>query len=546
MARMTEVSPKSLEKPAGGAKSYLGRLVVLLAAISVARVLYVALSGLALSGDEAQYWDWSRRLEWCYFSKGPMVAWLIWLGRAALGDTALGVRLPAIILSAGTSLMLYDLGRRLYDARTGFAAALLMQITPIFAAFGVGMSIDPPYLFFWVAALLLLYRAVADHSRFCWLLLGLALGLGLLSKYTIGLFYPCAFGWLLFGRQRRGWLKTPWPYLAVAISLAFLLPLLQWNAQNGWVNFQHNIGHAHHQKEWQLTPLKTLVYVGSQLGVVTPVLLVMMLVAQWQLRGRDSFSPWFCLPVLGFFLLISLQTDVYANWPLTAYVTGCIVFAARFLGDRTGQSTHLRRTVNFAVILALVCTLAVMVVVVVPLPFLPSKPPHVNVAGRDFTISFLCEKKDPSHLFAGWDQLGKRVADLEGELGPRRFVIGSERMTTSRLAYYIPGQPQVYHYRSPKGEIDSQYHVWKGYEDLLGYDALFVTYRNGDNPVVLPKDVQASFASAEETEFVSRDLLGRPITTYHIWLCRDYRGPAATAAAQAGGGDSAGSGPPSP
>src|SRR4051794_35536646 len=59
-----------------------------------------------LSGDEAQYWDWPRQLDWSYYSKGPAVAYIIrascWLfGR----DTMALVRFPAVVLAIGTSIV---------------------------------------------------------------------------------------------------------------------------------------------------------------------------------------------------------------------------------------------------------------------------------------------------------------------------------------------------------------------------------------------------------------------------------------------------------
>ena len=35
-------------------------------------------------GDEAEYWSWSRRLDWSYWSRGPLIAWLIRLGHRGL------------------------------------------------------------------------------------------------------------------------------------------------------------------------------------------------------------------------------------------------------------------------------------------------------------------------------------------------------------------------------------------------------------------------------------------------------------------------------
>ena len=42
-----------------------------------------------LCGDEAEYWAWSRELDWSYFSRGPVVAWLIRLGTELFGGLSL-------------------------------------------------------------------------------------------------------------------------------------------------------------------------------------------------------------------------------------------------------------------------------------------------------------------------------------------------------------------------------------------------------------------------------------------------------------------------
>jgi len=54
------------------------------------RILYVLLYPVDLSPEEAQYWDWSRRLDLSYYSKPPMVAYLNALSTAVLGNTELG------------------------------------------------------------------------------------------------------------------------------------------------------------------------------------------------------------------------------------------------------------------------------------------------------------------------------------------------------------------------------------------------------------------------------------------------------------------------
>ena len=89
------------------------RLLAFLAVITVLRLVYIG--RVELSPDEAQYFEWSQRLDWCYFSKGPGVALAIKLGTALFGPSEFGIRFLAPILALGTSLVLYALTRRIYE-----------------------------------------------------------------------------------------------------------------------------------------------------------------------------------------------------------------------------------------------------------------------------------------------------------------------------------------------------------------------------------------------------------------------------------------------
>jgi len=109
---------------------------------------------LLLAGDEAQYWDWSRRLELSYYSKGPGVAWIIAASTWAFGVSEWAVRLPAAVASFVATLALARLAARLTggDERVGFVAAVLYQAAPVFYATSQFMTIDAPYFACWIAA----------------------------------------------------------------------------------------------------------------------------------------------------------------------------------------------------------------------------------------------------------------------------------------------------------------------------------------------------------------------------------------------------------
>ena len=63
-----------------------------------------------------------------------------------------------------------------------------------------------------------------------WLAAGLALGLGLMSKYTMAFFGLGVVVWLALAPGMRKWFATPWPWVAAALALAIFSPMLIWNA----------------------------------------------------------------------------------------------------------------------------------------------------------------------------------------------------------------------------------------------------------------------------------------------------------------------------
>src|SRR3954466_667964 len=106
-----------------------------------------------LSGDEAQYWDWSRNLDLSYYSKGPLIAYIIRASCAIFGDTMPAVRYPALLLGVGTSILTYLLTRFLFNSeRLALGAVLLFHIVPMFIAGSMLMTIDSPMFFCWALA----------------------------------------------------------------------------------------------------------------------------------------------------------------------------------------------------------------------------------------------------------------------------------------------------------------------------------------------------------------------------------------------------------
>lgn len=140
--------------------------------------------------EEAYYWNYAQHLDIGYLDHPPMVAWIIHLGTTVFGDTEFGVRIGAYVCWLITALFSYKLTYRIFNKSTAFRALILIAALPIFFGVGLLMTPDAPLIACWAGTLYFLYRALIDEKRHAWLGVGIWLGLGMLSKYTIALLGP--------------------------------------------------------------------------------------------------------------------------------------------------------------------------------------------------------------------------------------------------------------------------------------------------------------------------------------------------------------------
>jgi len=503
---------------------YTTTLFISLLGISLFRIFYITAGVLDLSPDEAHYWEWSRRLDLSYYSKGLMIAYLTALGTAVFGDNVFGIRIMAVLFSALSSVLLYTLGKKLFEERTGAAAAILMQIIPLFSAYGVLFTIDSPFIFFWILSLYLFWKALTAGVRdlgletskktspqspasspLIWLLLGISIGLGLLTKYTMAFFYMCAFLFLLTSKQHRKLLFTKAPYLSLVISLIVFSPVIIWNFGNDWVTLKHTAGQANIAGQFSLISkgwLKNFSeFLGSQIGLISPIIFFMMFYAIFKLKKSDnsraSFLFWFSIPVVGFFLLKSFHGKVQANWALPGYAAGFIAFSALFIG----RWETLKQWLKWFIIIGAVLSLFITAIAHYP------------------AILNLSPKMDPTSRTRGWKELGAEVSRISDELSAKGpFFIFSERyQVSSELAFYVKGQPITY--CANLGRRMNQYDLWPGFNTLINFNAIFVTI----DDVRMPEAVGAAFDRCDKQLFTvfSNE---KKLRDYSIFTCYAFKG----------------------
>ncbi len=491
--------------------SLAGFLVV----VTAARLWYLQQGYLELAPDEAHYWEWSRRLDWSYYSKGPLVAYLIALSTALGGSTEFFVRLPAVLLSAATTACVFGLAKDLFgDVRLALVTAVLLHIVPLFAAGALLMTIDPPLAFFWTLMLWLAWRAMGGTQVVYWYAAGIALAGGLLSKYAMAYLVVSLGLFLATSPRYRVWLHRKEPYLLLAIGLAGFSPVIIWNLHHDAVSLKHVLGQAELREGVSLhLSLETFgEFLGSQALALSPLLFGCMLIAMvlslWEgLRQRDDrwlFLFWGWAPTFILMLALSLRQKVQANWAAPAYITALMATAAyvahRWRGVPQGVLTHLRPVgAGLMIILAL----------------------GMTVALHDPTLFVrlgLQPSADPLARLKGWRALARAVEVLAAQMPRAPFLLSDRYQISSELAFYVEGQPQTYNVNL--GRRLNQYDLWDGLPTLAGHDAIYIQPESAD----LPPTLRAAFQTCEAGRPVIIEERGHELKRFYLFPCLRFSG----------------------
>jgi len=333
--------------------------------LTMLRLFANALTGLELYGDEAQYWSWAQVLDLGYFTKPPLLAWIIAATTAVCGDGEACVRASSPLLHAGTALALYALGRAVADSRVAMWSALVWITLPSIAFSSLIVSTDVPLLFCWALAIAA-YRRTLDTRSWAWAAVaGIAIGFGLLAKYAMAYaFLGVALHLVLSPRDR--WILRDLRGAAIlALAVLVLSPNLLWNIANDFATVAHlgdntNLG-ADPSKKFRVS--KALQFLGEQAGVFGPVPFAILAwrVVAW-VRGRASEAEKFllaiALPPLAVITVQAFLSRANANWAATAYPTATVLVALWLVSAAprwmryVTVGPHLVASLAFAVIIA--------------------------------------------------------------------------------------------------------------------------------------------------------------------------------------------------
>ena len=517
-----------------------GWLFIFLAALTILRLVFAA--QVELSPDEAYYYQWSERLDWSYFSKGPAVAVAMWLTTHLVGVNELGVRLLSPLLALGTCLLMFSFTRRLYGESVAVWTVLMMNCTPIFQVGGLVMTIDPLSIFFWMAAMYAFWLALERSPDFSpwWPAAGLLIGLGFLAKFTAAMqLLSVVLALAIMPKYRREF-RRPGLYTLLAAFAICTVPPILWNARHDWITAVHLRARGGLEGRFGIDLGEWFSFIGVHFGVYSPLICAGFCIALWwgwraaRLHSKPQFLLAFTLPLLALYLCLALKQAGEANWTAPAALSLAILATALW-----HDVAREHRGARIFCIAALIVGAA--------MSLLTLNPDAVRALGLP-----LAYRLDPSARLRGWRSATERVeefrAKFEAETGEPVFLIANKYGSAASLAFYLkdkrvegPGHPPVYVPESafpenqyffwprydenlalPPGErpAEQYYTEEMGYNPFLGRTALYITDRAEERA---PSSIQRGFERVEMIACLDQTRRGLPLRQLRIFACYRYK-----------------------
>ena len=391
-------------------------VLFILISITILRIYSLYVSPIELSVDEAQYWHWSRSLDFGYFTKPPLIAWLIGFTTFIFGNEEWAVRLSAPITHLFISVVLWGTAKYAFGTNSGKIAALIWIFTPAASLGGFIISTDTPLLLFWSFSLLFLLISLKQNSSFTSLFVGIFLGFALLSKYA-ALYFLIVFiiWWRIYDRSTFLGIKN----ILIIFFTSFLIAStnLYWNYLNDFATVSHTISNAN-LSVITLNYSNVIDFLSSQFLVFGPLLFLLYLLVIMDSFFKDQEITLFALISFPIIILITVQSFLKianANWAVTAYVGAALLIS--YYANVTRSAVF-----KISVYLGLFLNIAISAYILT-----------ITINGSFYPLNL---KSNPLRKNLGFETLAAKIHDTFKKEKVSKIIF-EKRGDISRFNYYL-------------------------------------------------------------------------------------------------------------
>ncbi len=276
-----------------------------------------------LFGDEAQYWLWSKDIDFGYFSKPPLLSWIIRVYTEILGSSFVSLKLLPSFVYLLISWSIYNLLLNSgLNKKDSFAGCLIFLFIPAVSFSSFIISTDLFLLLFWTLSLSELIKINSEQGLKNFILLGIFLGLGFLSKYAAIYFVICLFVLILFDKRfRQIFLDNLFGFCLTFLCIfVIIVPNIIWNFNNDWITLQHTSDNANFGNI-EIDLIRGLEFLLIQVLMLGPFMV---------LGGIFGFNKWnyiqkifliFSIPIILIVLVEAIIVRANANWAAPALIS---------------------------------------------------------------------------------------------------------------------------------------------------------------------------------------------------------------------------------
>lgn len=447
--------------------------------------------------DELQFISDSRHLAGGFVAYPPVTATMGFLARTLFGESLVAYRVfsalahAAILFVAG--LIAFDLGGKRFAAALSAVACASSPVLFFSGSVLMYMIYDS---FWWALTAYFLIRVLKGDPR-QWIGVGVAVGFGMMTKYSIAFLVVCmAFAILVLPERKHFFNRY---FLAgAALGLAIFAPNLVWLIKNDFITYDF-LKHIHARDiAWG----RAEGFLGDQLSdCVGYAGVPLALAGAWSLATRRELARFRAIPVWTVAVVV-----LFALMKGRGYYTGALyvplVAAGSVLVGRMAEGGRMRKLARNAIAGFFVVSAIATAAITIPLAPVGSRWFNVLISLNDgFTEQF------------GWEELASDVA------GVRDSLPEGERAAFGILAgnYGEAGALEFYgrQYGLPKVMCGTNSFYDRGYDEnepsvivAVGFDRAFLARFFGSVEVVAYARNAYGFANEE--------------TSWHkeIYLCR--------------------------
>jgi len=457
---------------------------------------------LDLHPDTADHWVWSRIFSLGYYEHPPMIAWVIRLFAAVIGDNQWAVEAAAQATAVLSLAGLFSLGKTLYDERTAFYGLLVLEAAPIYSVGSIIFHINNVCNLFYIWGALFFWKGFSEEKVRYYYYAGAFLGLALLSKVPAVLLPAAAFFFLVSSSERIRTLRSPHLYLALVVALILFSPFLYWNSRHEWISFTAQLekGVLFSRRDWD----QTLGFWLGQVLILGPVASFFFAAAiGYGIKRFKTDPPSAYLLLLTLVPLVVFGAAAFRGknsdpvWTDIGWSFGALL-VGRYLGEGLLGYSKRKKTVLWGGIFAGGLLPVALLLIHAFFPFIP-----VPVS-LDRTLEM-----------RGWREVGRAVGQIYEQYFPGQekvYVLADDYQLASSISFYAPQQPWPYSFGKSKRNI------WVKEEEICRKGALLLC-----PPQTCDRDrekAKAFFAEVQpvgEASFLRR---GQLVKRYLIFLCR--------------------------